>query len=121
YSKLPFATRVTSDRSVYCARKRIRVTLNNRMVKLVHLTALKRPFEFAICRFAFSHSHEPARAHVKSLNNSLSFRRARRGHATAGSGQCAEDRRPIPRESRMCRDTRGLIGDYDGLVPVNNR
>src|SRR5699024_8069896 len=64
---------MAADGGVHRAAQRVRMTLDERVVTLVHGTFLERPFEHAVGDLALGHDHQPAGVGVEPVHDPLPF------------------------------------------------
>ena len=98
--------RVPIDGRVDGAARRIRMTLDERVVGLVDGPIAKGLLQHGVGMFALRDHHEPAGADVEAMHHALTFFRARGRHAIAGRDKCSDDGRPVPARDSDARRRR---------------
>ncbi len=105
------------DRRIDRPAARIGMTLDEGGVPLIDGPIAKRPLERRIGPLALGHHHDPGRADVEAVHDTLPFGRPGRRDPVAQRGQPADDRRARPPWAWMRGDADRLV-DRDQVVVV---
>ena len=96
------------------------MTLNDRVVNLVHRAIPERLLEPGVCDFGLGERHQTACANIEALHDALAFLRSRGREMDTVRQQRAADGRAIPTNRGMRCHTRRLIDHNDVGVLIDD-
>ena len=95
--------------------QRIKKTMHDRVVLLVHHPFLELSLERGVRRRALGYNHRPRRPNIEPVHHALTLRCSGRRQSMPGGGQGIGHRRPRPTRARMSSNTCRLV-DHDNVV-----
>lgn len=118
--ELPIAILPAAERGIDSAVKGIELSLDERVVNLVHRAFFKCPFKLAVCALATRHDHQPARTNVETLHDAVSLCWPASGNANTERSEGPKDGWSAPAGCWMRDDADRFVDDDDIVVEMND-
>jgi hypothetical protein len=111
---------VPADRRVHGAAQRVGMSLDQRMIALVHRALPEGALQRAVGPLALGHHHHARGVRVQAVHDALAFGRAAGGHGVPGRLEAADDGRAGPAGRRMGGHAARFVHHHDVVVLVEH-